>query len=482
MLDIWLTSLAKSLSNDQSLSPDLLSDIENFKELGADKLSSPSSIRNVDVAASISPKTSPIKTDLLKPLPSLIEARSSSPAANGVSLKSLNCSESSLSPPEINPNVIESNSMFPKSPHLSKDFSPTGDRLRHSIRARRQERLAKQRSMCTFGNFMTQHSTCSSDGGSETSAPNLDESDELAINSPRLFGRVDELKSNDRRKRSKPYGEKGFIINVNDGMLTINDVKDLNQCCSDDFDSSCDTSLNYIDCNLNNSGSDNGMSATNASLKSILSDKNDDTNPTEQRMNENDDEIAAKKKISLDEMRVEVNKCKSKLAALNLSDGRSNATETVAKSDDKVSLRDLSSTKSNRETNNEKSNKKSVKTEVAQVHKKPSTKRNGNASKVTNKCNNKNATNNVSMTSSRKPIDIESKNGEKPTKPNEKLNNKVNNRLHGNETTNDSKEILSRKPPTPTTATNSHKKRENSKATKAKASEKMATSSPRKLI
>lgn len=107
--------------------------------------------------------------------------------------------------PTTNGNFVISAKDIPKSPHLSKDFSPNGERIRDSIRARRQQRMMKNRE-------------------------NQRKSLEVDV-----WG------------NSRPYGEKGFIINVKEGGLTLNNVKDLENCS--DFDSSCDTSLNYVEAN-----------------------------------------------------------------------------------------------------------------------------------------------------------------------------------------------------------------------------------------
>lgn len=115
---------------------------------------------------------------------------------------------------------------IPTSPHLNRDFSPNGERLRNSLRVRRQERLQKQRSLRSLAGIM--NTQCVSPWDGCATNPSIDGIDSIV-------------------GKSKPYGEKGFIIHVNDGLLTLNDVKDLNNCFSDDFDSSCDTSLNYIE-------------------------------------------------------------------------------------------------------------------------------------------------------------------------------------------------------------------------------------------
>lgn len=232
---------------------------------------------------------------------------------------------------------------IPKSPHLSKDFSPNGERLRNSIRARRQERMQKQRSMRNLSNYMMQQSTCSSDAGSETSGFNLDDTEDFNASLPGSpFARINDLKVPLSRRRSRPYGDKGFIINVNDGLLTLNDVKDLNN-CSDDFDSSCDTSLSYIDTDFGNTTANeinNPGSEKNTSLKTILSDNSNLS------LIDNNENVKIEKK-SLNELRENLVKCKSKLDSLEASSG-SEAKKLftpLALNCSKVSLSDIAAQK-----------------------------------------------------------------------------------------------------------------------------------------
>lgn len=610
VLDVWLVSLAKHLTSGRALPADLLSDIDNFKDMTTEKLNSPPASKKFDAlsasqtastplaASSASPSTN--KSDLSNKnsaqckSEAIIEPHSNGrdtpvitdgcdgdddplSVSNNSKLYSNNCSNSRngnryagvslkdmctsavapmdgadyvdgvaiLKKPATNaPPIIPLIREIPKSPHLSKDFSPNGERLRNSIRARRQERMAKQRLMRTNSipnqfrtSFVTQQSTCSSDAGSETSGLNLDDAEEFSGLSPRVatFGRVNELKPTSQRRRSRPYGDKGFIINVNDGLLTINDVKDLNNCCSDDFDSSCDTSLNYIDCNSSNSTISVAADTENTSLKNILIDMVSQPlpfqpSPSAPLPNESE-EMPKVSKITLEELRDEMHKCKSKLDALKLGDGStSNWKQMSPLNGSKVSLNDMpkaspeiGSSKlvthpivhdkklsltispsspyarlnplsspilnsrpvaaTNRPSRNE--------SQVADNAKKYSTKRAAVTSTPkhnNNKCNNKNLTNNSTILIERIGSSVAGAtakfdpkaNAQKKTNDffNEKLNNKINcdknhsyvNRMYMAEGT--SNELFGRKPPAAVSAAN--KKRDGNKPS-LKTNEKLPT-------
>lgn len=134
---------------------------------------------------------------------------------------------------------------IPKSPHLSKDFSPNGDRIRDSVRARRQQRMQQNRES------LRKLSDCRKRDEDSSKAANDSVSlSDIKIGNGEAGDKEKSRKDgtcDDQKKKIRPYGEKGFIINVNEGLLTLNNVKDLENCS--DFDSSCDTSLNYIELN-----------------------------------------------------------------------------------------------------------------------------------------------------------------------------------------------------------------------------------------
>lgn len=234
---------------------------------------------------------------------------------------------------------------IPKSPHLSKDFSPNGERLRNSLRFRRQERLQKQRSLRSLANLISQQSSCSWDSGNENSISSANTDDFESDRPPNYFNfpKLPLTDANNIKpigKKTKPYGEKGFIIHVNDGSLTLNDVKDLNNCYSDDFDSSCDTSLNYIDPDSLNITIETEKSPK-LSENVFISPKTLKNCTFEVALPENDDSIE-RIKYSMDEVRENLNKCKSKLDALEIKDGKTTKKSTKIKSkSSKVSLNDM---------------------------------------------------------------------------------------------------------------------------------------------
>lgn len=213
---------------------------------------------------------------------------------------------------------------IPKSPHLSKDFSPNGERLRSSIRFRRQERMQKQRSLRSLANMLSQQNSYDSGGENNTPIENNENSEQVPnyFNYPKLqFGYLNDVIATENIRKSKPYGEKGFIIQVNDGSLTLNDVKDLNNCYSDDFDSSCDTSLNYIDPESLNSSVDMEIdhqreNRSETPVRNVWAsmpiDKVDSITP------EIFHDPLGIQKYSLDEVRENLNKCKTKLDALEI--------------------------------------------------------------------------------------------------------------------------------------------------------------------
>lgn len=370
ILEVWLENLAKHLSTNQLIPADLRYDIEHFKEsIPFDKLHSPqpstqksdfivNELFNSCMEKSSSPST---KLDIEDSGPSsildvqMLEQRStdvsnphitSNPicciatknlcSAKNQALVSLfdnnhhnhnnslhNSNEKLIDTvPSSSENEANSTSLLreiAKSPHLCKDFSPNGERLRNSIRVRRQERLQKQRSLRSLASLLSQQSSCSWDSGNENSATPTIIDDIDVKSSERIPSHFNYSKLNlltQTVKKSKPYGEKGFIIHVNDGSLTLNDVKDLNNCYSDDFDSSCDTSLNYIDPDSISLTADTenihqqSIPSSLASPQIIAHDLN------------SSDETVNGMNRTLDKVREDLIKCKTKLSALELVDAK----------------------------------------------------------------------------------------------------------------------------------------------------------------
>lgn len=238
---------------------------------------------------------------------------------------------------------------IPKSPHLSKDFSPNGDRIRDSVRARRQQRIQQNRES------MRKLSDCrKNDGKNGESSSNRRDGvagESVSLNDIQISAaeggekqknKIDENGCNGHGKKIRPYGEKGFIINVNGGLLTLNNVKDLENCS--DFDSSCDTSLNYIESNAPIEGGGNtidsklieGLKALpeaspTIKLNSSCEMENEQTEPTLPDVSATIDSNGGVRnksyKTVLEDLKIKLNLCKSKLETLE-SAGR----ETISSS------------------------------------------------------------------------------------------------------------------------------------------------------
>lgn len=227
---------------------------------------------------------------------------------------------------------------IPKSPHLSKDFSPNGDRIRNSIRARRQERMLKQRSLLEVNSNTTSPGPSSLGDHSEINSSFEREDTPGAKTPPHTEPSIDH-KADDatvvrpfafmplKRKRSRPYGEKGFIINMDDGLLSLSNVKNLDNCS--DIDSSCDTSLNYIDVN-HPTFSDSHQSTIKSTCRQPSTTTIIETTPTAEmpahtfssisETANNGIEKSSAHRNTLDEIKRQLNLCKSKLEALELAD------------------------------------------------------------------------------------------------------------------------------------------------------------------
>ncbi len=224
---------------------------------------------------------------------------------------------------------------IPKSPHLSKDFSPNGDRIRDSVRARRQQRMQQNResmrklSDCRKKDEVNVESKSKAAGNESVSLSDIQIGNGDS-NDKQTKVKVDENNGcDDRGKKIRPYGEKGFIINVNGGLLTLNNVKDLDNCS--DFDSSCDTSLNYIDLNapIDNGLNDNKLveslkalpdstvtTTLNPSTK-LETEKIDATHPDASTSVESNTVAPNKSyKSVLEDLKIKLNSCKSKLESL----------------------------------------------------------------------------------------------------------------------------------------------------------------------
>ncbi|XP_050327918.1 LIM domain kinase 1 isoform X2 [Bactrocera neohumeralis] len=234
ILEIWLESLLASIAMNQLLPADLLYDIENYKgtisiSSTPDGMLTPKSNRSRDDLDDLGAQRKPTPPKQEKPALAVTQ-----PSINAESFKD-DSEFHDVTKMEGKENAVILRKDMPKSPHLGKDFSPTGERIRDSMRARRRQRLmqAAQQRGVTPENKCTERV--------------LEAVKQTLQNGGRCGAPLSSCNGSGAKK-SRPYGEKGFLLDINrDGDLRLNNVKDLNYCS--DFDSSCDTSLNYHEVN-----------------------------------------------------------------------------------------------------------------------------------------------------------------------------------------------------------------------------------------
>ncbi|KAH8387884.1 hypothetical protein KR093_010161, partial [Drosophila rubida] len=186
-LHVWLEQLRQHLDAQQQPPALFLHEIENFQDsyISSEDALSPTSQRSLDNLTTATEATDATAAQLEE--------------------------KENL---EQQPVVMRAQDI-PKSPHLGKDFSPSGERLRDSMRARRRQRFLGAQQQ--------------------------------------LRGLTPETTSTERAlkqalKKCRPFGEKGYLVDLRPGAeLQLNDVRDLNN--YSDVDSSCDTSLNYHEVN-----------------------------------------------------------------------------------------------------------------------------------------------------------------------------------------------------------------------------------------
>jgi len=190
-LHIWLEQLREHLAAQQQPPAGLLHEIENFQDsyISSEDALSPTSQRSLDNLSAVEMEMT------------------------GKAGKEQEHEEKENV--DVEQVVMRAPQDIPKSPHLGKDFSPSGERLRDSMRARRRQRFLGAQQQ--------------------------------------LRGLTPETTSTERAlkqalKKCRPFGEKGYLVDLRPGAeLQLNDVRDLNN--YSDVDSSCDTSLNYHEVN-----------------------------------------------------------------------------------------------------------------------------------------------------------------------------------------------------------------------------------------
>ena len=209
ILEVWLDSLQTHIASNQSVPQELLYDIENYQ--GGSISSTP-----VDI---LTPKSNLSRDNL-------DEVGNSN---HSLMLTDITNMETENDVTKTNSDRTEEKTMetyllpdgIPKSPHLGKDFSPSGERIHNSMRARRRQRT-----------LQAQHA----------SHHNEEEHTDQVLQAVK-----DSLQLESNRGVRRKV-DRGFVLDISrTGILNINNVRDLNNLS--DFDSSCDTSLNYHEVN-----------------------------------------------------------------------------------------------------------------------------------------------------------------------------------------------------------------------------------------
>ncbi|XP_075165425.1 LIM domain kinase 1 isoform X2 [Haematobia irritans] len=207
ILEVWLENLQTYIASNQTVPPELMYDIDSYQ--GGSISSTP-----VDI---LTPKSN-LSRDNLDEVGQTITATVQNNIEDG---RKENLEE------QVEVDKVENGNFLPdgipKSPHLGKDFSPSGERMANSMRARRRQRYLQAQNS---GHYPEEQST------------------------DRVLEAVkDSLQITDQKpKANKRNMDRGFILDISrSGILHINNVRDLNNLS--DFDSSCDTSLNYHEVN-----------------------------------------------------------------------------------------------------------------------------------------------------------------------------------------------------------------------------------------
>ncbi|KFB46517.1 hypothetical protein ZHAS_00014509 [Anopheles sinensis] len=316
VLQDWLETMVTMTALNKPLPAKIVYDIEHFKgqrSTDSSLCTTPDGLATPPPSAGYSLKPSLSRKricegpeDTVEPQPKLSDLQTTSSLdvvdgviGVGVRPPTVENNATPCCPDATNGFIVADCIEIPKSPHLGKDFSANGDRIRDSIRAKRRHRMMLSREnqrksldssvlaarlgsdrLFADVNDVADNGSASepislimtsemiandaakiaeATAGGRRERPSTDEllasvKDSLELNKSLIGAGGDGIRPNNGAwgpvpAKVKHYGEKGFVIHVQNGHLTLNNVRDLENCS--DFDSSCDTSLNYIEVNGN---------------------------------------------------------------------------------------------------------------------------------------------------------------------------------------------------------------------------------------
>lgn len=345
-MECWLSGLFSYTSSNKPVSRTLTVDIDNYNGLNSRQVSLSSMSSSNDLLDSLDNNKKCERSERVTKLnKSTEELDESEPIETSDKILNSDCNKVPIIPSTDNSdnqlNVKQQNGFIleiPKSPHLSRDFLPNGDRIRDSIRSRRQNRILKNREI----QRKSFESAPSESGDDKDSG--------FCVSEP--VSLTEEERPENTKLKHRPYGEKGFIINMKDGQLSLNNVKNLDNCS--DFDSSCDTSLNYVETNVTNEAADINNSNNTVQITRLPKDTNSVNVSNKENASNNylvkptSAPSNSAYKMALEDLKRKLNLCKTKLDSLDLN-GREtlNASRSAMENYFKTSTGNSPSTKKN---------------------------------------------------------------------------------------------------------------------------------------
>ncbi|XP_046811220.1 LIM domain kinase 1 isoform X1 [Lucilia cuprina] len=242
-LETWLECLHTKVSTNQPVPQQLLYDIENY--IGGSISSTP-----VDV---LTPKSNLSRDNIDEVGNSNHSLRELADITNLKEKELLNAAAPTEEDEEEKVESYKLPDGIPKSPHLGKDFSPSGERIHNSRRAQRRQRFLQ--------------------------AQNASQQQNEDERTDQVLQAVKDSLQQESVRNSRRKVDRGFVLDISrSGVLSINNVRDLNNLS--DFDSSCDTSLNYHEVNnmeeiLTNDNNTNAAEIKDNTLKTIQESSDD---------------------------------------------------------------------------------------------------------------------------------------------------------------------------------------------------------------
>lgn len=148
-------------------------------------------------------------------------------------------------------------------PFISRDFSETGERLRSSFRARRHKK-SLQNKKHFYESMENNVLLCDTSESEPLSLIEItNEAKQELVDVEQTLNKVSQKLAKDEKIHQ--YTKDTFVI-MNDGDLSLKNLKNLE--CISDLESSCDTSLNFIDSSMSSDFNSENNKQSNTSFQS----------------------------------------------------------------------------------------------------------------------------------------------------------------------------------------------------------------------